>query len=110
MSQMPLQLRFLVTLNVEHFCGKRRTVSVEGLHRRAVRAVSKFNSQLPSFIQQQHLNPQSAVVDMPGKSLVSFTQDTAVFSLRAELLTANNIRNMPGVKSVEIQHIVHPTK
>jgi hypothetical protein len=98
MSQMPVKWKYVVTLDVEHFCGKRRTVTTDGIQRRGIRAIRKFKKDLAA-----HLKRQGWSMDVVQFSDVPaiIIEAHAIVTVTCDHWVSNHVRNVAGVASME---------
>ena len=98
MSQMPVNWKYVVTLDVEHFCGKRRTVTIDGIRRRGERAIRRFKKDLTAHMKRQGWSMDKVTFsDVPA----TIIEAHAIVTVSCDHWVSNHVRNVPGVASME---------
>ena len=91
MSQVATKFKYVVTLNVEHFCGKRRTATPEGIRRRGLSAIRQFKKAVTAV---------SLLVEF-SDGPATITEDNAILTLSCDHWISNAVRVIPGVLILE---------
>jgi hypothetical protein len=97
-AEPDIKLAFIVTLNVRHYCGKRRATARDAIARRNARAIKAFKKDVAVLLQ---------LLGRPADDLtVDSEQDyIATVMLRCSQQVADLLKAHPGVKAVSVNGV-----